>query len=76
MEQRTNELMELKIVPILFVASIYASLGEKDLAFECLESGYRERSPVLNHLKADPRLENLRSDPRFADLLRRIGLSD
>lgn len=70
------ELMERKLVPILLVASIYASLGEKDLAFACLERGYRERSPVLNHIKADPRLENLRSDPRFADLVRRIGLSD
>ena len=57
-----------------FVASIYASLGEKDEAFLWLEHAYAERDNWLSFLKVDPRFDNLRSDPRFQDLLRRIGL--
>ncbi len=57
-----------------FVASIYASLGEKDEAFLWLEHAYAERDNWLSFLKVDPRFDTLRSDPRFQDLLRRIGL--
>jgi hypothetical protein len=53
---------------------IYIGLGEKDRAFESLESAYKERSDLLVYLKVDPRLDTLRSDPRFADLMRRVGL--
>jgi len=57
-----------------FVASIYASLGEKDEAFLWLEHAYAERDNWLSFLKVDPRFDTLRSDPRFQDLQRRIGL--
>jgi len=57
-----------------FVASIYASLGEKDQAFLWLEHAYAERDNWLSFLKVDPRFDTLRSDPRFQDLLRRVGL--
>jgi TolB-like protein/DNA-binding winged helix-turn-helix (wHTH) protein/Flp pilus assembly protein TadD len=61
------------ISPYTF-ATIYASLGDKDKAFEFLERAYRERSlDVSWHLKADLRIDNLRSDPRFQDLVRRVG---
>ena len=57
------------------IATVYASLGEKDKAFEYLEKAYEERSSDLPYfLKSDLRIDNLRSDPRFQDLLRRIGL--
>lgn len=56
------------------VATIYASLGEKQKAFEFLEKAYQERSVELSwSLNADPRLDSLRSDPRFQSLLRRVG---
>ena len=56
------------------IAIIYVGLGEKEQAFEWLEKAYRDHSPWLIWLNADPRFDRLHSDPRFADLLRRIGL--
>jgi len=57
------------------LATIYASLGEKDRAFQYLEKAYNERSLDLSsNLKADLRIDSLRSDRRFQDLARRVGL--
>ena len=57
------------------IGAVYASLGDKDKAFEFLEKAYQERSSDLPwFLKADLRIDNLRSDPRYADLFRRVGL--
>lgn len=56
------------------IATVYASLGEKNKAFEYLEKAYQERSSDLPYfLKADLRVDILRSDPRFQDLLRRMN---
>jgi len=56
------------------MASIYASLGDKDRAFEWLQGAYKERSDSLVYLKVDAKMDSLRSDPRFTDLLRSVGL--
>jgi tetratricopeptide (TPR) repeat protein len=56
------------------IATVYASLGEKNKAFEYLEKAYEEKSSDLPYfLKADLRVDNLRSDPRFQDLMRRMN---
>ena len=56
------------------IATVYASLGDKDKAFEYLEKAYQERSSDLPYfLKADLRIDNLRSDPRFQELMRRMN---
>ena len=57
------------------IANIYLGMGERDLAYEWLEKAYKDRSPGMAWLKAEPKYDPLRSDPRFADLLRRIGLA-
>jgi TolB-like protein/Tfp pilus assembly protein PilF/predicted Ser/Thr protein kinase len=63
-----------KYVSAYMVATVYASLGDKDKAFEYLEKAYQERSSDLPYfLRADLRLDSLRSDPRFQDLLRRMN---
>jgi len=59
---------------VLWVAEVYAALGDKDHAFEYLEKAYRDRDFTFEFLKYEPYWESLRSDPRFKDLLRRIGL--
>jgi TolB-like protein/DNA-binding winged helix-turn-helix (wHTH) protein/Flp pilus assembly protein TadD len=65
---------ETKYVSAYMVATVYASLGDKDKAFEYLEKAYQERSSDLPYfLRADLRIDNLRSDPRFRDLLRRMN---
>ena len=61
-------------VPASTIAQYYASLGEREHAFEWLEKAYQERAGVLVWLKVDPRWDGIRSDPRFADLIRRVGL--
>ena len=57
------------------IATVYAGLGDKDLAFQFLEKAYREKSLEISwHIKADVRIDNLRSDPRYLALLRKMGL--
>ena len=55
------------------IALVYASLGDKDQAFECLEKAYEERNAWLVALRVDPMFDPLRSDPRFQDLVRRMN---
>ena len=55
---------------------IYASIGEKDLAFQWLDKAYEERNPLLAYAKVMPYYDNLRSDPRFHALVNRLGLGD
>lgn len=55
------------------IAIIYAALGDKDRAFDCLDHAYTQHSVRLRDLKVEPLLMSLHSDPRFPQLLRRIG---
>jgi TolB-like protein/Tfp pilus assembly protein PilF len=57
-----------------YAAQVYASIGEKDLAFQWLEKAYEERNPLLTYTNVMPYYDNLRSDPRFRSLLNRLGL--
>ena len=54
------------------IASMYADLGDKDQAFQWLNTAYQEREEGMLGLKTDFLLDPLRSDPRFAALVRRI----
>jgi hypothetical protein len=55
-------------------ASLYADLGEKDQAFQWLNTAYCERDRLMLGLKADFPLDSPSSDPRFAELVRKAGL--
>jgi len=57
------------------MATVYASLGNNDMAFQWLEKSYEKREESLCSLKIDQKMDSLRSDPRFDDLLKRIGLA-
>ena len=48
-------------------------LGDKDHAFEWLNTAYQEHDVWLIALRTDPRFDSLRSDPRYAELVRKIG---
>jgi tetratricopeptide (TPR) repeat protein len=56
------------------VALVYASMSERDSAFEWLEKAFAEHDTFLPWLNSDPDFEPLRSDPRFDALIRRIGI--
>ena len=62
-------------VPPYFVAVLYASLGERDPAFQWLDKAYKQRDPYLAGIKADPAVDALRSDARFQELSKQMGLS-
>jgi serine/threonine-protein kinase len=70
-----KEMRKHTLIPPPSIAMIYAGLGEKDSAFEWLETAYEERNAMLTSLKVGNTFDNLRADPRFADLLNRIGLT-
>ena len=56
------------------IAQLYADLGDKEQAFQWLDTAYRERDYPLTGLNTDFLLDSLRSDPRFAELARKVGL--
>ncbi len=62
-------------VPPSWIAGAYAKVGDRGHAFEFLEKAYREKDPYLVYLKVWRDFDSLHSDPRYADLLRRIGLT-
>jgi len=60
-----------------FIAMIYVALGEKDQAFKWLEVAYGPPNhPYLPWIRYSPDFKPLRDDARFADLLRRMNLSE
>jgi len=52
---------------------VYAVRGEKDKAFEWLDTAIEIRDRGLNLALGDPTLDNLRDDPRFAAVLKRLN---
>ncbi len=57
------------------MASIYAALGQKDVAFEWLDRVYKDHSYYVVWLNVDRVFDGVRSDARFQDLLNRIGIA-
>ncbi|HEX8352101.1 MAG TPA: tetratricopeptide repeat protein [Pyrinomonadaceae bacterium] len=56
-----------------WVASAYALLGERDLAFEWLATAIKVGNENKPWFESDPNWEPLREDPRFAGLMSSIG---
>jgi TolB-like protein len=58
----------------LFIARLYADLGDKDQTFHWLNIAYRDHDWLLIGSNTYFQLDPLRSDPRFAELVRKVGL--
>jgi DNA-binding winged helix-turn-helix (wHTH) protein/TolB-like protein/Tfp pilus assembly protein PilF len=58
------------------IAVVYQGLGHKDGALRWLERAYDERDPHMVFLRVEPEWDSLRSEPRFADLMKRLRLSE
>ena len=56
------------------IGSLYSDLGDKDHAFQWLDTAYRERDYWLIGLRTNFLFDPLHSDPRFAEMVRRVGL--
>ncbi len=63
-------------VPAAALVNAYLGLGENEQAFIWLEEAYKEQSNMLQFVKVHPYFDPIRGDPRFADLVRRVGLSE
>lgn len=71
--KRLEEMSGSSLSDAHWIAKIYATLNEKELAFSWLERGLAARA-IGNFYKDEPVWDRIRSDPRFADLLRRMGI--
>jgi TolB-like protein len=56
------------------IAEVYALRGEKDKAFEWLQTALNDRDAGMLGLSADPLLRGLRNDPRYKNLVAKVGL--
>jgi DNA-binding winged helix-turn-helix (wHTH) protein/TolB-like protein/Tfp pilus assembly protein PilF len=70
---RLKQLAKSRYVPALDIATIHASLGDRDSAFEWLERAFEDRSTNIAFLEYDPSFDALRDDARFRKLVERIG---
>ena len=55
------------------IAQLYADLGDKEHAFQWLNTAYQEHDGNLSGVPTDFLFDSLRSDPRYAELVRKIG---
>ncbi len=59
----------------MYVAGVYAGLGDKDKAFEWLEKAFQNKED-LGFTIWRIHYQSLRDDPRYKDLLKRMGLPE
>jgi hypothetical protein len=59
----------------VFIAEVYARLGDKDSAFQWLGQAYQNRDYFMTSIKTDPFMDPLREDQRFKEMLQRVGFS-
>ena len=60
----------------LYIAAVYAGLGDKEKAFEWLEKDFENHDPGLPDMTVSIPLSSLRDDRRFPDMLKRMGLPE
>jgi tetratricopeptide (TPR) repeat protein len=72
-----KDLSKTKYVSSYYIALIHVGLEENDQAFDYFEKAYEENAKELAEILVLPgRVAPIRSDPRFADLLKKVGLSE
>ncbi|MEO6335022.1 MAG: winged helix-turn-helix domain-containing protein [Pyrinomonadaceae bacterium] len=73
--ERVKRFDEDKIRSYFLEASLMAHTGDKDKAFEYLETSFQRREWGIPYLTIDPSIDVLRDDRRYEDLVRRVAVS-
>jgi len=73
---KLRDMSRTQYVMSYYVAIIYATLGDRDKAFDELELAYAARDWRLNFVKVEQFLQPLRDDPRYAVLVKRMNLPE
>ncbi len=71
----TEQRSRLKLYPY-FVATLFAELGEKDIAFATLKEALETKDQHTAWMKVDPFTDPLRDDPRFREVLKKAGFPE
>jgi tetratricopeptide (TPR) repeat protein len=58
----------------VYLAGLYAQLGDREKTLTLLEQGFREHSPLLLWIQSNPAYDFLHVEPRYRSLIQRIGL--
>jgi TolB-like protein/DNA-binding winged helix-turn-helix (wHTH) protein len=58
----------------VYLALVYAQLGNREKALSFLEQGFREHSPLLLWIQLDPAYDFLHADGRYRSIIKRVGL--
>lgn len=70
--ERLMRLANERYVPAYDIATIHASLGDADRAFEWLDRAVAERAHMLGFFPIDPAFDDLRRDARMKELMARV----
>jgi DNA-binding winged helix-turn-helix (wHTH) protein/TolB-like protein/Tfp pilus assembly protein PilF len=70
--ERLLKLEKQRYVPGLDIATVYASLGEREFVIQWLERAFLDRSTNLGIIAQNPTFDGFHDDPRFIDLVKRI----
>jgi serine/threonine protein kinase/tetratricopeptide (TPR) repeat protein len=69
---RLIDLSKQRYVSRLYMAIIYAGLGDRERTLDYLNQAYESRHPGLVLIRVDPIFDDLRSDERFKQLVKRF----
>ena len=75
-QQVLNELQSTAkqhYVPAVYLAAIFAAMGDKERSVQWMGKAHDERSDYLAYLSTDPWADSMRPDPRFQRLVRLIS---
>ncbi len=71
-----EKLAQTRPIDGLLLAGVYATLGDKDKAFDILEDAYQRHDNTLLSMPSSPLMKPLRSEQRFRNLLKRMNFTD
>ena len=57
------------------IAEGFATIGDKERAFEWLEKSYQKRQANFVSVKIDPAFDSMQNDPRFSVLVQRVNFA-